>query len=113
MEGYACLCDYFVLKIVLLHGRPRPTQSLEELHMWALHYVYLLRINRSLAEFRAAWNSYPMRTTVHKSPHQLYFTECLLLQNSGIEISHKIFKIGITSRNFKSSAASMSCWPSC
>ncbi len=53
---------------------------LEELHMWALHYVYLSRIDRSLSEFRAAWNSHPMRTTNHKSPHQLYTAGCLLLQ---------------------------------
>lgn len=58
---------------------------LEELHMWALHYIYIPRINRSLTEFGAAWNSHPMRTTNHKSPQQLYTAGCLLLQNSDIE----------------------------
>ena len=44
---------------------------LNNLHLWALHFVYLLRINRSLKEFILSWNNHPMRTTCHKSPQQL------------------------------------------
>lgn len=58
--------------------------SLDELHLWALHYVYLPRINKSLSEFIQAWNNHPMRTTNNKSPQQLYTAGCLLLENSRI-----------------------------
>lgn len=30
--------------------------SLDEVHLWALHYVYLPRINASLDEFKSQWN---------------------------------------------------------
>ena len=55
---------------------------LDEHHLWALHYVYLPRISRSLNEFRNSWNNHPMRTTSHKSPIQLFTAGLLLLQNS-------------------------------
>ena len=55
---------------------------LDEHHLWALHYVYLPRISRSLKEFRNSWNNHPMRTTSHKSPIQLFTAGLLLLQNS-------------------------------
>ena len=58
---------------------------LNNLHLWALHFVYLPRINRSLKEFILSWNNHPMRTTCHKSPQQLYTAGSLLLQNSNIE----------------------------
>ena len=57
--------------------------SLNEYHLWALHYIYLPRISRSLNEFTNSWNNYAMRTANHKSPLQL-FTAGLLLQNSQI-----------------------------
>jgi hypothetical protein len=59
--------------------------SLDELHLWALHYVFLPRVNRSLTEFQQTWNHHPIRTAHHKTPHQLYTAGCLLLQNSGID----------------------------
>ena len=55
---------------------------LDEHHLWALHYVYVPRISRSLNEFRNSWNNHPMRTTSHKSPIQLFTAGLLLLQNS-------------------------------
>ena len=59
--------------------------SLDELHLWALHYVYLPRINKSLTEFQHTWNNHPIRTANHKTPQQLFTAGCLLLQNSGID----------------------------
>ncbi len=55
---------------------------LNDLHLWALHFVYLPRINQSLNEFILSWNNYPIRSASHKSPQQLYTAGCLLLQNS-------------------------------
>ena len=55
---------------------------LNEYHLWALHYVYLPRISRSLHEFVTSWNNHPIRTANHKSPLQLFTAGMLLLQNS-------------------------------
>ena len=55
---------------------------LNEHHLWALHYVFIPRINRCLEEFTNGWNHHPIRTANHKSPQQLFTAGCLLLQNS-------------------------------
>ena len=55
---------------------------LNEYHLWALHYVFLPRINKTLREFVRSWNHHPMRTTNHKSPSQLFTAGTILLQNS-------------------------------
>ena len=55
---------------------------LNEFHLWALHYVFLPRINKALAEFVNSWNNHPLRTVGHKSPQQLFTAGALLLQNS-------------------------------
>ena len=57
---------------------------LNEHHLWALHYVYLPRINRSPREFVNSWNNHPIRTVNHKSPQQLFTAGALLLQHSGL-----------------------------
>ncbi len=48
--------------------------SLNEVHLYALHYVYLPRINAALAEFRIQWNHHRIRTANHKSPLALWYT---------------------------------------
>ena len=57
---------------------------LNEHHLWALHYIFIPRINRSLQEFKNGWNNHPIRTAGYKSPQQLFTAGCLLLQNSQI-----------------------------
>lgn len=57
---------------------------LNEHHLWALHYVFLPRINQSLKEFVNSWNSHPIRTANHKSPQQLFIAGALVLQQSGL-----------------------------
>lgn len=63
------------------HGLLDP---INELHLWALHYVFIPRINRSFQEFVNGWNNHPLRTAGHKSPQQLFTAGALLLQNSQI-----------------------------
>ena len=41
-------------------------------HMYALHYVYIVRINNSLAKFAEAWNAHPLRTANNRNPFQLW-----------------------------------------
>lgn len=55
---------------------------LDEKHLYALHYVFIPRINRSLSHFKNGWNYHPIRTAHHKSPNQLFTAGMLLLQNS-------------------------------
>ena len=57
---------------------------LNEEHLYALHYVYIPRINRALSEFTRGWNHHPIRTAHHQSPHQLFHAGALLLQHSGL-----------------------------
>lgn len=39
-----------------------------EMYLWALHYMYLPRINRDLTEFCNRWNHHGLRTEMHQSP---------------------------------------------
>lgn len=60
-------------------------EPMNERHLWALHYIYIPRINRTLSQFVQSWNHHCIRTAGHKSPHQLYTAGMLMLQNSAIE----------------------------
>ena len=48
-----------------------------EMHMAALHYVYLPRINRDLCGFIEQWNNHGLRTERHATPLQMFFRGCL------------------------------------
>ncbi|XP_063790453.1 uncharacterized protein LOC135036815 isoform X1 [Pseudophryne corroboree] len=43
-----------------------------ECHLFALHYVYLRRINHAVTEFVAQWNNHLMSTERYHSPMQLW-----------------------------------------
>lgn len=45
-----------------------------DIHMFALHYVYLPRINASLSSFKEAWNNHPMSSVSQLSPTQLFLS---------------------------------------
>ena len=49
-------------------------------HLYALHYVYIVRINNSLGSFSEAWNSHPLRTENNHAPLQLWI--CGILNHS-------------------------------
>ncbi|KAK7162423.1 hypothetical protein R3I93_006657 [Phoxinus phoxinus] len=51
--------------------------STNEMHLWALHYVYIPRINRDLQLFIRQWNHHKLRTERYMSPHQLFIRGCL------------------------------------
>ena len=57
---------------------------LNEAHLYALHYVYIPRINRSLEAFQRGWNHHSIRTESNMSPHQLFVQGYLSLQRSGL-----------------------------
>ena len=58
---------------------------LNEIHLFALHYVYLPRINRALEIFREGWNHHGIRTAQHHSPYQLFVEGILRLHASGLD----------------------------
>ena len=58
--------------------------SLNETHLYALHYVYLTRINHALEAFQRGWNHHSIRTEGSHSPHQLFVQGFLTLQRSGL-----------------------------
>ena len=57
---------------------------LNPLHMYALHYVYLPRINKSLHYFQEAWNNHGLRTEHGQTPNQLFTAGALRLRHSGL-----------------------------
>ena len=48
--------------------------SLSDVDLCALHYIYLPRINASLTEFRSQWNNHGIRTANHQTPLELWQT---------------------------------------
>ena len=45
-----------------------------ELHLFALHYIFLPRINNSLEQFISTWNNHLIGTVHNMSPTQLWLT---------------------------------------
>ena len=58
--------------------------SINEQHLFSLHYIFLPRINRSLKQFQDAWNSHGVRTEKGHTPNQLFTTGSLRLQGAGL-----------------------------
>ena len=56
---------------------------LDEEDLFALHYVYLPRVNRSLQVFRSSWNDHGIRTEHGQTPKQLFTAGILGLRRSG------------------------------
>ena len=53
-------------------------------HLFALHYVYKPRIQRSLDRFKDGWNNHNIRTEHNRTPYQLFVHGALMLQRSGL-----------------------------
>ena len=43
-----------------------------EVDIFCLHFVFLPRVNKALADFKGSWNSHPLSTEGNKSPLQLF-----------------------------------------
>lgn len=52
--------------------------------IFALHFVFLPRINRVLDSFMATWNNHGIRTEHGKTPNQIFTQGVLQLRNSGL-----------------------------
>ena len=65
-------------------GRPKFEIRKNEVHLFALHYIYLPRVNAALRVFLEGWNNHSVRTAHHYSPRQLFVHGCLQLRTSGL-----------------------------
>ena len=54
---------------------------LDDIHLFALHFIYLPRINKSLYEFRLQYVHHPMRTANNRSPFQIFHEGVLHFTN--------------------------------
>lgn len=62
-----------------------------EMHLWALHFIYLPRINRDLGLFCSQWNHHGLRTERNQSPLQLFVQGRLALQGRPLTAMQDIF----------------------
>ncbi len=58
--------------------------ALNEIHLFALHYIYVPRLNQALKVFQDGWNHHGIRTANHLSPQQLFVQGALQLHSSGL-----------------------------
>uniref|UniRef100_A0A669C4E2 Integrase catalytic domain-containing protein n=1 Tax=Oreochromis niloticus TaxID=8128 RepID=A0A669C4E2_ORENI len=63
-----------------------------EMHLWALHYIYLPRINRDLKDFTQQWNNHGLRTERHLSPLQIFVQGSLQQQGRASTAMQDIFQ---------------------
>lgn len=57
---------------------------INEGHLFAIHYIFLPRINKSLQQFQAGWNNHGLRTESGSTPNQLFTRGVLRLRHSGM-----------------------------
>ena len=62
----------------------RILDSENEIHIYALHYIYIPRINNALSAFMTGWNNHSIRTEHGQSPLQLFVAGALRLRMSGV-----------------------------
>ena len=75
------LLFYCLFYFLEQHGLLDP---LNEVHLFALHYVYMPRLNQALKTFQDGWNHHGIRTANHNSPEQLFVRGALQLHSSGL-----------------------------
>ena len=64
-----------------------------EAHIFALHYVFLPRINKSLDLFREAYNAAPLSTERGNSPTQLWIQGLLNVTNSNRRVAQEFNEV--------------------
>ena len=85
---------YFLEQIGILD----PTN---ELHLFALHHVYLARINMSLTAFKNGWNMHSIRTERNHTPLQLFHSGALRLQNCGLKVDISVTAHSYNDKKFE------------
>jgi len=82
-DSHRCAsCEYYRLFHFL--EEHELLDPLNEQHLYALHYVYIPKLNQSLNAFQAAWNNHGLRTENGSTPRQLFAAGLLRLRHSGL-----------------------------
>ncbi|CAB4028846.1 Hypothetical predicted protein, partial [Paramuricea clavata] len=70
-DVYRCVCHmyYYVFYGMEMSGILNPEDSM---HLFALHLVYLLRINHALDEYKEAFDPHAVRTENNWTPYQMW-----------------------------------------
>lgn len=68
-----------------------------ELHLYALHYTYLPRINAALSEFVQAWCCHSLSSAHGKTPQQLWIMGMQSNAQSDSEISKEMYGVRLFS----------------
>ena len=66
--------------------------SNNDIHKYALHYVYLPRIRRDLQQWRRAWNMHGLRSERSVTPLQLWIKGCVRSQNIDNTAMNNLFR---------------------
>ena len=64
-----------------------------ELHLFALHYVFLPRINMALSEFVDAWCSHGLSSAKNKTPTQLWIMGMQNNAQSDLTVSKEMYGV--------------------
>lgn len=80
-DSHRCVTSMFYKLFYYLEQNDLLNQ-IDEVELFALHYVFLPRINRSLQLFRLAWNDHGLRTERGNTPNQLFTMGSLRLRHS-------------------------------
>lgn len=75
------MCNFCVLSFIEENDLLDP---INDQHLFALHFVFLPRINRALEHFKMAWNDHGLRTEGNQTPRQMFTVGALRLQQSGL-----------------------------
>ncbi len=73
-----------------------------DVHLFALQYVYKPRINLALAEFMEGWNNHPMRTEHNWTPKQMFTNSRL---DQGDDIHETIGNLNLYGRDWEGPVA--------
>ena len=81
VEKCISCCYTYILLYISIHGRGWYLGDLVSLHLFALHFTFLSRINRALESFVDAWNLHPVRTEHNWTPEKMWLNGMINLRN--------------------------------
>ena len=81
-DMFRCVVQLFYRLFYYLEEQGRLNLG-SDLNIYAIHYVFIPRMNHALTAFREGWNSHGIRTR-DRSPNQLFVSGALRLRTSGL-----------------------------
>lgn len=77
-------CTQLYYRLFYYMEHQRLLNPVDSVHLFALHYIYVPRINRALDEFVSTWNNHGIRTAHGMTPSQMFTEGALRLRNSSL-----------------------------